>query len=64
MNVVKHSTNRPNQPVRALAPSTVDGPTKGVPESMLLIKYAADKQQGEMSILLKAGLNPNVMHKV
>jgi len=29
-----------------------------------MIKYAADKQQGELSILLKAGQNPNVMHKV
>ena len=63
-NPVMHSTNRPNSPVRAIAPSLVDGPTKGVSESMLLVKYAADKQQGEMSILLKAGLNPNVMHKV
>ena len=62
-NPVMHSQNRPNSPVRAIAPSLVDGPTRGVEETMLLVKYAADKQQGEMSILLKAGLNPNVMHK-
>ena len=35
-----------------------------MPESKLLIKYASDKQQGELSLLLKNGHTPNVMHQV
>jgi hypothetical protein len=38
--------------------------TRGVSKGLLMIKYAADKQQGELSILLKQGENPNVKAKV
>lgn len=63
-NPVLHSSKRPLSSVKAISPTTIDGPTRGVPESKLLIKYAADKQQGELSLLLKTGQSPNVMHKV
>ena len=63
-NPAKHSSRVPTYLVRSLSPALLDGPTKGVPESKLLIKYAADKQQGELSLLLKNGQNPNVKHKV
>ena len=60
-----HSANTPiNLPLRAVSPALLDGPSKGVPESRLLIKYAADKQQAELSLLLKNGQDPNVMHAV
>lgn len=41
-----------------------EGATRGVSKNLLLIKYAADKQQGELSILLKQGQDPNVKEKV
>ena len=41
-----------------------EGATRGMTPSLLLIKYAADKQQGELSLLLKEGQNPNVKIKV
>ena len=41
-----------------------DGANRDVPNSLLLIKYAADKQQGELTILLKSGEEPNVKAKV
>jgi len=64
MNPVLHSPARPSSAMRMINPTLVDGPTRGVPESKLLIKYAADKQQGELSLLLKGGQNPNVLEKV
>ena len=64
MNPVIHSPARPNSAIRMLNPSQLDGPTRGVSEAKLLVKYAADKQQGELSLLLKGGQNPNVMEKV
>jgi len=51
-------------PSNAAAVGVQGGPTLGVSEDMLMIKYAADKQQGELTVLLKAGHNPNVKLKV
>ena len=64
MNPVVHSPARPASALRMLNPSQLDGPTRGLSEAKLLVKYAADKQQGELSLLLKGGQNPNVMEKV
>jgi ankyrin repeat protein len=40
------------------------GPMRGATKALLMVKYAADKQQGELSLLLKEGENPNVKEKV
>ena len=55
-------TNR--SPVKSLSPTQLDGPTRGVPESKLMIKFCADKEQGQLSLMLKAGKDPNVMDTV
>ena len=51
---------RPTSPTKVLMLGDDSGENRGVPNSTLLIKYAADKQQGELTILLKQGEDPNV----
>jgi len=51
-------------PTKLAALGEEGGAARGMSEDMLLVKNAADKQQGELTILLKAGHNPNVLVKV
>jgi len=65
----RRTTNTISSPPRGssstkLAVLGEEGATRGVSKGLLMIKYAADKQQGELSILLKQGEDPNIKAKV